>query len=479
MAMLIEKPDFCPQPRSEQRKNTNPVSRPHRRKGRPGFWAVSRQVLWSWWVWALAAMTFQIADQWEWTIVSGMMAMLTYLIAPQEQSPRYGLDVPFAVESDDFVSSMVGTTGVPVIDGNKLDILNNGDEFFPAMVQAIEAAEYSITIEAYIYWAGEIGGRFAEALAERGRNGVKVKILLDAVGSSTIGDEILNKLQCADCKVAWYNPVGLSTIGRFNHRTHRKSLVVDGRVAFTGGAGIADEWMGNAQDPEHWRDLQIRIEGPGVLPLQTGFAQNWLNTTGELVSGGAFFPRPERVGPLALQTIMSSPETGSSSVRIMYYLSIVCARRSIYLANPYFVPDEAAVEILIEAKKRGVDVRIMVAGTHNDMRITRYSGIQLYGKLLKAGIEIYEYRRTMMHQKTMVVDGVWTTIGTANFDNRSFALNEESNVCAYNRALALRLERIFMEDLKVCDRIDLETWKKRSIFTKVTGTLALFLKEQI
>jgi cardiolipin synthase len=315
-------------------------------------------------------------------------------------------------------------------------------------------------------------------LAERRRAGIKVKLLLDAVGSRSIGNEILSILKDSGCDVVWYNPLRLRTISRFNNRTHRKSLMVDGRIAFTGGAGIADHWTGNAQDSKHWRDIQISVEGPGASGLQTAFAENWLDTTGELITGDAYFPSYEAAGTIAVQTILSTPQSGSSAVRVMYYLSIVSARKTIYIANPYFIPDDSAVEILTEARQRGVDVKIMVAGIHNDMRISRYSSIHLYGRLLKAGVEIYEYNRTMMHQKTMVVDGVWSTVGTTNFDNRSFALNEESNLCVYDQKLGGELEAIFFEDLKSCDRVTLEKWVHRSLKIRVLGALCVFIKAQ-
>jgi len=253
---------------------------------------------------------------------------------------------------------------------------------------------------------------------------------------------------------------------------------VDGRVAFTGGAGIADHWTGRAQDKDHWHDIQISIEGPGAFGLQTGFAQNWLDTTGELVSGAGYFPPTDKVGTIAAQTVLSTPESGSSAVRVLYYLSIVAARQKIYIANPYFIPDDSATEILIDAKRRGVDVKIMVTGIHNDMRISRYSSIHLYGKLLEAGIEIYEYNHTMLHQKTMVVDGIWCTVGTTNFDNRSFALNEESNVSLYDRRLAEKLEEIFIRDLEKCDQVTLEAWRRRGLKTRLFGMVCVLLKEQ-
>jgi cardiolipin synthase len=347
------------------------------------------------------------------------------------------------------------------------------------MLAAIEGAEASITIEAYIYWAGEIGRVFADAMAEQARTSCHVKILLDAIGSASIGPEILDVLEAGGCQVAWYNPIRWYTLGRFNNRTHRKSLIIDGRVAFTGGAGIADHWRGNARGPDEWRDMQIRLAGPAVVPLQTGFAHNWLQTTGELLSGEPYYPTLDASGRLAVQTLLSSPETGASNVRTMYYLSIVCARESIYIANPYFVPDPVAIETLIEARKRGVDVRVMVSGIRNDNWLARHNSVRLFGRLLAAGIEVQEFNRTMLHHKTMVVDRRWVTLGTANFDNRSFAHNEESNVCVFDSALAAQLHDIFLDDLAGCERLTHERWSRRGGWVRAQEFVASFLQEQV
>ena len=447
-------------------------------KGVLTFWARARRLLWSWWPWAVVSI-WGIGDaRWGWAIGAGAMALVSYLIAPRAAPPRFGLDHEFPVESPEFVATVAGASGSPFLAGNSLELLNNGDAFYPPMLAAIEGAEHSITIEAYIYWAGEIGNVFARALAERAKAGCRVTILLDAIGSASIGSEIQEVLEAGGCQVAWYNPIRWYTLGRFNNRTHRKSLIVDGEVAFTGGAGIADHWRGNARGPDEWRDMQIRLEGPAVVPLQTGFAHNWQQTTGELLSGDAYYPIIGRRGPLAVQTLLSSPETGASNVRTMYYLSIVCARESIYIANPYFVPDPVAIETLIDAKQRGVDVRIMVSGIRNDNWLARHNSVRLFGRLLAAGIEIQEFNRTMLHHKTMVVDGRWVTLGTANFDNRSFALNEESNVCFFDRALAAQLHDLFMDDLKGCEEVRLERWRRRGILARAQEVLAAFLQEQ-
>jgi cardiolipin synthase len=406
------------------------------------------------------------------------MALVNYVIARAVLPPEYGLDHEFSVDSEEFLSTIAGASGVPLVAGNRIDLLNNGDAFYPQMLSDIGRAVGSITIEAYIYWAGDVGLLFARALAAKARTGIKVKILLDAIGSASIGPNILQELESGGCQLAWYNPIRWYNLGRFNNRTHRKSLIIDGRVGFTGGAGIADHWLGNAEDPAHWRDMQVRLEGPAVTPLQTGFAQNWLQTTGELLSGSLYYPTSDASGPLSAQTLMSSPETGASSVRTMYYLSIVCARRSIYIANPYFVPDPVAIDTLIEAKRRGVDVRIMVSGMRNDNWLARHNSVRLFGRLLEAGIEILEYNRTMLHHKTMVVDGVWATIGTANFDNRSFAHNEESNVCVFDPQFAEQLQETFLADLDACDRVQPDAWRRRGAWARSQEFLASFLQEQ-
>src|SRR5688572_18059058 len=261
-------------------------------------WAKTRQIMFAWWVWAFVAITALVYDNWAWAIGTGLMAAFSFLAWPREVPPRVGLEHEFSVDDEEFLTTIAGSTGIPFFDGNAIEILNNGDEFYPAMLKSIEQAQCSVTIEAYIYWAGDIGKRFAQALAARAKAGVGVKILLDAVGSSSIGDEILEILEQGGCQLAWYNPARIYSIGRLNHRTHRKSLVIDGRLAFTGGAGIADHWMGHAQDSDHWRDIQIRVEGPAVMPLQTGFAQNWLETTGEVITGFEFYPAVEPAGTL-------------------------------------------------------------------------------------------------------------------------------------------------------------------------------------
>jgi cardiolipin synthase A/B len=451
----------------------------HRRRIVRG--AMARVRGWLWWSlpWTVACTWALATDRWWWALGTGVMAALSHAIALRDPGLAFAVDHQMAVDSQAFLDSMVGSTGVPLQPGNAIDILNNGDEFYPSMLEAVRGAGRSITIEAYIYWRGEIGLAFAQAIAERAKAGVAVKLLLDAVGSASIGDEILKVLADGGCQLAWFNPIGWYTLDRFNYRTHRKSLIVDGEIAFTGGAGIADHWRGCAQDSEHWRDMQIRIAGPGAVPLQTGFAQNWLRTTGEMISGPEFFPTPAHAGTAAVLTVLSSPSAGASPVRTMYYLAMASARRSIRIANPYFVPDQVAVAALREARARGVEVTVIVSGIRNDNWLARHNSVRLFGPLLEAGVAIYEYNRTMLHQKTMVVDDAWATIGTANFDNRSFAFNEESNVSIHDRACVTRLVTIFADDLAVSERVTLDGWKRRGLFTRAEELVAALFEDQV
>ena len=447
--------------------------------GVPSLWTRIRRALFTWWLWAGAAIWATANTDWGNAAWLWLVAVFMRLAAPLERPPLYGLEHQMSVGTKAFLESVAGATGAPFMDDNRVTVLNNGDEFYPAMLDAIRHARRSVTIEAYIYWNGDIGREFARALTERSRHGVQVKILLDAVGSATIGTEILQVLESGGCQLAWFHPIHWYTIARFNQRTHRKTLLVDGRVGFTGGAGIGDQWSGHAQDPDHWHDVQVRVEGPGVVPLQTGFVTNWLETTGELVTGEDFFPPAHAVGDTQVQTVMSSPVVGSSSARTLYLLSIICARKSILIANPYFVPDHAAIDALADARKRGVDVRILVSGARNDHWIARHNSVRLYGPALEAGASIYEYDTTMLHHKVMVVDHKWATIGTTNFDNRSFGLNEETNVSFFDPEPIARLLEIFEEDWPHSTRVTLAAWRRRGIWRKAQEAVASVLQDQV
>jgi cardiolipin synthase len=455
------------------------LQRHRRERGAPWLSTRIRRVFWLWQPWALLTMWFLIEDRYYWAAGMLAMASVAFVLRPAERPPRLGLDHTDAAGSQAFLDTMAGLTGVGFVPGNAVTVLNNGDEFYPAMIEAIRGARASVCMEQYIFWAGRTADEFCEALAERARAGVDVKLLLDSVGSATLGERAFTLLTEAGCEVAWYNPIRWYTVGRFNNRTHRKTLVVDGAIGFTGGAGIADHWRGSATPPDEWRDMLFRIEGPAAAPLLAGFAQNWLRMTGEIIQGSEFFPRPEPAGSLELQVIHSSPDAGASSARLMYYLAIVSARRRIDIVNPYFVPDETAIDTLVDAVARGVQVRVLVSGRRIDNWLARQNSRRLYGVLLEGGIKLYEYHHSMLHQKVMLVDGCWCTVGTSNFDNRSFAHNEETSLCLCDTRFVAAMTALFEEDLAGSQPVVREAWQRRGWVTRAQELVASLLKEQV
>jgi len=373
----------------------------------------------------------------------------------------------YGVEDELFLRTMGALLGPAVLAGNRATTLVNGDEIFPSMLEALRSARRTITFEMYIYWSGDIGKAFADVLSERARAGVKVHVLIDGVGSGKLDQSLIEEMERAGVEIMRYTSPRFYTIGRFNNRTHRKLVVVDGAIGFTGGVGIADQWTGAAQDPEHWRDTHFRIEGPVVAQMQGAFMDNWTEVTGRVLHGEAYFPPLKAVGTHRAQVFTSSPGGGSDSMQLMYLLSIAAARRSIELSASYFVPDNVEVETLVEAMKRGVKVRIIVPGPVTDSEIVRRASRSRWGDLLEAGAEIHEYQPTMFHCKVMVVDELWTSVGSTNFDNRSFAVNDEANLNIYDRDFARVQVGIFGEDLKRSRRVSLEEWRNRPYTEKL------------
>lgn len=392
---------------------------------------------------------------------------------------RYHMKHQFGVHDLAFLQTMHALTGAPLSTGNRIDVLKNGVEFFPAMLTAIRAAKKTINLEFYIYWDGEVGRIFAEALAERSRAGVAVKVILDAVGSAPMSQSLIDFMARNGIDLEWYHPLRWYTLSRVNHRTHRKLLVVDGTVGFSGGVGIADEWKGDADAPNHWRETVVRVEGPAVTQMQFAFMDNWVKSRGELLTGLDYFPAVEPTGDCLAQVIKSSPSEGSSTVKLLYIVSIVSAARSIYISNAYFVPDRDTLRALEGAVRRGVDVRVIVPGEHVDVPIVRQASRLHYDMMLRRGIRIFEYQPTMMHAKTMVVDGIWSTIGSSNFDDRSFRLNDEVNVNVYGEAIAAKMESMFMADLARSEEITARRWPRRPRFARIKEAIAGVFKPQL
>lgn len=368
----------------------------------------------------------------------------------------------YSIADPQFARVLGTLLGPPIVDGNRVTTLRNGDEIFPPMLAAIRAAEHSIEFETYVYWSGRIGQDFADAIAERARAGVAAHVLLDWVGSQRMDKRALDTMREAGAKVELYHPLRWYTLARLNNRTHRKLLVVDGRVAFTGGVGIAQEWTGNAQDTEHWRDTHFRIEGPVVAQMEAAFQDNWIKVTGDVQHGERYFPALAPAGDARAQMFLSSPSGGSESMELMYLLAIAAADTSIRLEAAYFIPDDLAIGALLAARARGVDIEIIVPGPHTDAEVTRYASRSTWGPLLEAGVRIYEYQPTVFHCKVLIVDERLTSVGSTNFDERSFRLNDEASLNVYDADFAREQARIFADDKRASKEYTFADWKERT-----------------
>jgi cardiolipin synthase len=352
------------------------------------------------------------------------------------------------------------------------------------MLRDIRSAKSTITFAQYLYADGSIAREFAQAFAERCRAGVEGDILLDSEGSSETPSDVVATMKGAGCHVEYFRRVEAEGIIfpwkllRYNYRSHRRILVIDGRIGFTGGYGVSEPWTGNGRVPDHWRDTNARVEGPAVQFLQAAFAESWLETTGVAIGGNRYFPHIEPVGNTWAQVVRSSPASGSFQNYMLFLLSINSAKKSILITNPYFIPDDVMTDALLKAVARGVRVVILVP-SKSDSELTYTASRSHYGPLLLGGVQIFEYKVSLLHAKTMVVDNVWATIGSTNFDNRSFALNQELNLTVYDSALARRLEEVFQEDLKYSQQVTYKEWQSRSIFERLFELFAFPIKEQL
>lgn len=418
-----------------------------------------------------------------WAAGAAALTLVVVLLYANLTTPDQTVEHPIAhrydVRDDRFLTTMTHLLGPPVVPGNRVTTLLNGDEAFPAMLEAIGSARHSITLEAYIFWPGTVGTRFAEALVERAHAGVATHLILDGVGSQKLDEELNERMRQAGVQVAKFRPVRWYTLDRLNHRTHRKILVVDGRVGFTGGLGIADLYQGDAQDRDHWRDAQFRVQGPVVGQLQAAFLDNWIQTGGGLLHGPDYFPPLDSAGGARAQAIHSSPGDGTENLRLMYHLAIASAGRSILIGNPYFVPNTLAVEMLVAARRRGVRVEIIAPGPITDAGLVRRASRAKWGPLLEAGVRIYEYQPTMYHNKVMVVDDYWVSVGSTNLDNRSFRLNDEANLNVFDEAFARAQAEIFAADRARSREVTLEDWRSRPLTERLEETVAWALRRQL
>lgn len=412
-------------------------------------------------------------------VVTAALGLLALNFTAGEKKVQQQLPRLYGSSSPQFDRAMGNLLGPGVLGGNEVTDLQNGDQIFPAMLAAIRAAQRTVTFETYIYWSGDIGQQFADALSERARAGVKVHVLLDWVGSAKMDDSYLAEMQLAGVQIEKFHKPHWYNLARLNNRTHRKLLVVDGKVGFTGGVGIAPQWTGQAQDPEHWRDTHYQVRGPAVAHMQATFLDNWLKVTGRVLHGDDYFPPLAPVGPHRAQMFSSSPSSGSESMQLMYHMAIAAAERSIDLSAAYFVPDELTRRLLAEALQRGVRLRIVTPGEHTDTETVKAASRGTWGPLLASGAEIYAYGPTMYHCKVMIVDQRMVSVGSTNFDNRSFRLNDEANLNVYDEAFAQRQTVVFEQDIARSHRVTHAEWLDRPWTEKLGEKAAGLLESQL
>jgi cardiolipin synthase len=420
-----------------------------------------------------------------WTVILAAIVITAFVVIVlmnfhrPEKSVRHHVEHCHAIDDPQFIHEMDAMLGSALLAGNAITALQNGDEIFPAMLQAIRGAQRSITFETYIYWSGEIGQQFADALKERRQAGVAVHVMLDWAGSAKMDARLLDELVDAGVELERYHPLRWYSIARLNNRTHRKLLVVDGRIGFTGGVGIADQWRGHAQDPDHWRDIHFRVEGPVVAQLQAGFMDNWIKTTGRVLHSALYYPALEKAGDTRMHLFVSSPASGSASMRLMYLLAVAAATRSIDLQAAYFIPDRLVAEALIDARERGVRVRLLVPGRYIDSALVRMASRRRWGPLLAAGVEIHEYRPTMMHNKMLILDGELVSVGSTNFDMRSFDLNDEASLNIYSREFGRQMTAMMDADLQHARPYTLAMWQQRPWRQKLGELLVRPMESQL
>ena len=409
--------------------------------------------------------------------VTAVLSAVNFM-TPEKQLDRK-LEHLYPVADEQFRREMSVMLGPTIVDGNTVEALQNGQEIFPAMLAAVRGARTSIAFETYIYWSGDIGREFANALTERASAGVRVHVLLDWVGAIKMDKTLVDEIQRSGAKVHQFRPLRWFNVARMNNRTHRKLLVVDGHTAFTGGVGIADQWKGNAESPEHWRDIHFSVTGPVVAQFQAAFNDNWIKATGEVLNGERHFPKLKATGDVKAHLFMSSPTGGSDSMQLMYLMAIAAASKQIDLQSAYFVPDDLSVKALLAARSRGVQIRLLLPGEHIDSYTVRLASREQWGPLLKAGVEVHEYLPTMMHNKMMIVDNEMVSVGSTNFDPRSFRLNDEASMNVYDRGFATQMSVVFENDLKHARRYTYARWEQRPWTEKFLAIVIRPIRSQL
>ena len=424
------------------------------------------------------------------TVSTGFLVVATLAILAQSivlfvaffgRGLRYHISSPGSqsLDSEDFLYGLEALTDAKLNTHTRLEVFTNGENFYEAELETIQGATNHVHLEAYIFQKGEIAKRFVDALTEKARQGVEVRVVLDGLGSLGCPLSYFDDLKSAGGKVEWYQPMKFSKLPQYNHRSHRELLVCDGKVGFIGGAGIADHWYHGSKGKPRWRDTMVRTEGDAVPNLQATFAENWLEACGELLVGSQYFPRYEVGSESQVLVINSTPSAGGSTrARILFQILLASARKSIHITTPYFLPDQSMSQELVRAVTRGVEVTIITPGRHSDHMLTRSSSRRSYGALLKAGARIFEYQPAMIHAKILTIDGLWSVVGSTNFDNRSFGLNDEVNLAASNAELTARLDEDFARDLADSREITYQVWRTRPLTERGPEILGWILERQ-
>jgi len=416
----------------------------------------------------------------EWPVII-LLALIAWVLLIVLFAPHidYRVTTPLRASSRDLLRVIQATCQASLHQQNQVEIITGGAHFYPAMRDAIRSAQTSVNVEAYIFEPGDAGNLLIDALVERARSGVEVRVVLDAIGSKGMRGPSLGQLRNAGCQVRFYQPLTWHGLRRVNNRTHRELLIVDGRIAFTGGAGVADRWYKTRRGVLPWRDTMARIEGPIVAALQGVFAENWLECGGEILTSPRHWPEPAaHAGSVMAMVVKSSPSDRATVSRVVFQMLIEGADSDVDICTPYFLPDRALRRVLVGTARRGVRVRVIVPGWITDQRLVRLASRRMYGELLAAGVRIYEYRPAMIHAKALIVDDAWAVIGTTNIDNRSFEHNDEVNVAFADPIVTAHLRSDFETDLASSDEVTLEAWAARPVLEKVVGPVCWILERQ-
>lgn len=416
---------------------------------------------------------------WVLGVIGAFIVSLLVVIWSVKRRRRAHLEFESEHDIHDLVPSIVGLTQGTLIHGNTIELLQNG-AFWEAVFRDLEKASTSINLETFLSKEGELTRRLTDVLCRKANAGVEVRVMLDGSGGREFGKHSLKELQAAGAKVRKYHAITFRNLGIINNRDHRKLVVIDGRIGYVGGHCLVDTWLGDAEDKEHFRDISARVEGPVVAQLQSAFAENWIEETGEVPGGEKFFPKLEQCGDMNAHVVWTSPAGSPSTLKLLHYMAIHAARKSITIQNPYFLPDPDARGALLAASKRGVEVRIMIpATTATDAPIVQHASHHHYGTLLKGGVQIYDYERTLLHQKVIVIDGCWASVGSTNFDDRSFEVNDEVSLVIYDARIAQELEATFDKDLAYAKKVELEPWKHRPTLHKLRDFASYLVNEQL